>query len=286
MARKQLTPEERKRRAMERATSALTAFTDMIETGDFPAQLGRAALISLHSDAPSAKWSAGNQLLMLRQGTTDARGYKQWQAAGRQVKRGAKALYIFHPRTIKTETDEETGEEKQKTLVIGFGALPVFAIEDTEGEPVPGYEPPTLPPLVDVAEEWGISVKYAPGISGHYYGYYSPGQKSIVLCTHNEATFFHELAHVAHDRLGKLTERGQDKRQEIVAETAAAALCHLYGYSGYEVAARDYIAHYAKSKDDPQATVREIMRYAGEVRDVVTLILTTAEEITGKTAAA
>src|SRR5690606_34044420 len=89
----------------------------------------------------------------------DCRGFKQWEQAGRKVKKGSKAVYIFRPHTIKKKDDE--GEEKR--VCIGFSAVPVFAASSTEGnENLPGYAPQVLPPLLEVARNMGVSVSYTP----------------------------------------------------------------------------------------------------------------------------
>src|SRR5690606_39207859 len=144
-----------------------------------------------------------------------------------------------------------------------------------EGEPLPAYDPPTLPPLVDVANALGVSVKYAPP-AGNWRGYYRDDTAEIVLCSHDERTFFHELAHAAHYRLSQhaATNNSCKVRKEIVAETAAAALCRLYGYEYGRIHA-DYLAHFADG--DTQKALQEVMRYIGEVRAVLDLILSTEE---------
>jgi len=89
------------------------------------------------SDIPSAKWSISNRILQFLADTSDARGFRQWNKAGRKVKKGAKAFHILGPkaRTI-TETDDD-GTETEKVIVSGFFAIPVFRAEDTDGEPLP-----------------------------------------------------------------------------------------------------------------------------------------------------
>jgi hypothetical protein len=49
----------------------------------------------------------------------------------------------------------------------------------------------------------GSTSRYA-SFSGAEYGYYQSGAKRIVLKTHDQLTFFHDLAHVAHDRIERL----------------------------------------------------------------------------------
>src|SRR5690606_20825668 len=144
--------EDRAAKIKARTEEAVASFLRMMETGEFPEAVGKLTMLSRASDAPSARWSAGNQALMIAAGTMDARGFRQWEEVGRRVKEGAKAFYIFAPRTItKTEIDEETGEEIIRKSIVGFAATPVFRVEDTEGAPLPAYDPPKLPPLIEVA---------------------------------------------------------------------------------------------------------------------------------------
>jgi len=65
------------------------------------------------------------------------------------------------------------------------------------------------------------------------WGAYSPMQDDIVLATHDEQVFFHELAHGAHARVLQAEKRtiqgGQHWDQEIIAELAAVTLARCYG---------------------------------------------------------
>ena len=66
-------------------------------------------------------------------GFEDAATYKQWQALGRQVKRGSTAIYLMRPNLkLARVTDEETGEERTVQAGLrGFGWFPVHGLEDT-----------------------------------------------------------------------------------------------------------------------------------------------------------
>ncbi len=55
------------------------------------------------------------------QGNTDLRTYQQWQKAGFQVKKGAKAIYLWGRQTEKTIT--ENGQEKEVSF---FPLVAVF----------------------------------------------------------------------------------------------------------------------------------------------------------------
>lgn len=243
-------------KAQAAAAEALDYILEKFSTGDeLPEAIATVMIARLEGVAPMASWSLGNQLLALRAGTTDARGYRQWEHVGRHVAKGCRAFYILAPRTAKrTETDPETGEKTTRPFITGFVGLPVFRYEDTEGLPIEReqYDPPSLPPLHEVARALGVSVEYAPAPHGcDYAGFYQPEKERIVLVTHAERTFFHELAHAAHRRVlqarGKDLSGGQDPAQEIVAETVAAALCKLYGFEGYLYTGREYVTRYAEA---------------------------------------
>ena len=192
---------------------------------------------------PSNKWNLLNRTLIFLSGTADARGFNQWQEAGRHVMSGAKAVYILAPRFRKVEDKDE---DKSISILSGFLGIPVFRVEDTDGEPL-DYQKIELPPfpLMDVAEELGVSVKAIPG-NFRYYGYYQPDTKEIRLATPEESVFWHELAHAAHHKIKGDMVRGQDWKQEIVAELSASALAHIVGTKINLGKNYAYIESYAK----------------------------------------
>jgi len=273
----------------ERIKEALARLLNMFESGDLPAAVARTVI---RSDArPCDRWSLGNRILMLAAGTEDARGFKQWQEAGRRVKKGAKAFYILAPLTKKKtvrriEVNPETGKEREvaeeRTVITGFRGVPVFRVEDTEGDPLPDYAPPEPPPLFDVAKRFVDDVKYRPFVGG-YYGYFRPDAREIVLTTHDAFTFFHELAHAVHQQVkpGGL-KGGQHADQEIVAEVVAAALCEMYGFEGYIWHGWQYIKHYAGQDD--QKALKAVMGVLADMEKVLGVILGAAEK-TGEKAA-
>src|SRR5437016_5817311 len=89
------------------------------------------------STATCSRWSLNNRLLAMIAGTSDARGYRQWQEVGRFVKGGTKALYIVAPKKFKKGEveDAETGEKHAVFGISGFLAVPLFRFEDTDGKP-------------------------------------------------------------------------------------------------------------------------------------------------------
>lgn len=253
---------------------ALGNILDSFRTGDIPEAVGMSMFPI--ADIPSSKWSILNRTIMFLSGTQDARGFRQWQDANRYVKKGSKAFYLLVPFMKKMEA--ETGEQKE--ALYGFGCKPVFRVEDTNGEPLE-YEQIELPQLalIEKAQEWGISVKAIPG-NYRYKGFYSPGRKEIALATQEECVFFHELAHVSHEKVKGSLKNGQDPLQEIVAEMSAQALCRIVGKTGIKYLGNSYkyIEGYAeKLKMSPHSACIKVM---SEVEKVLNLILRTKEKPT------
>ena len=88
-------------------------------------------------------YSFRNVLLILSQFPDASRvaGYRKWQSLGRQVVKGSKAIkiYGYSKKTIRTEEDEETGEEKE-VLTVYFPIVSVFDMSQTE--PIEGFADP------------------------------------------------------------------------------------------------------------------------------------------------
>ena len=238
------------------------------EKGDIPEAIAYSMFPI--ANIPSSKWSLLNRTVMFLSGTQDARGYRQWKQVGRYVKKGCKAIYILVPRITKT-IDNQTGEEE--IMLRGFVCRPVFRVEDTDGTTLE-YEQIKLPdfPLMERAKEWGIAVKAIPG-NYRYWGCYSLTRKEISLATDEEAVFFHELAHAAHDRVKEGIQVGQDPLQEIVAELSAAALCRMVGKKAGERLGNHYryINRYAEEIGmTPHGACLKVM---AETEKVLALIL-------------
>ena len=129
----------------------LNQIIEKFESGDIP----EAVAYSMFPipDLPCARWSLLNRTLVFLSGSMDARGYRQWNRANRFVKKGTKAIYILVPYFRKDEKDE--GQQR----LMGFGASPVFRVEDTDGEPLDymNIELPDLP-FIERALEWGSSM--------------------------------------------------------------------------------------------------------------------------------
>jgi antirestriction protein ArdC len=267
--------------AAQAAQRILTAF----ERGDLPQALAQ-AFIRKHDNAPCRCWSWNNQVLVALNGFSEARGFRQWAEVGRSVKAGERAMHILAPLT-KAITDEAvTGDQQKRRLIYGFKTIPVFGLEQTQGEPLPSGDPETdrwiqSLPLREVAESWGLVVQTYSGREGGTLGFYSR-KGSIGVGTRNLATWAHELIHAADDRNGELQEKGQHWRSEIVAELGGAVLleCLELDDDSDRGGCWQYVESYARKADlDPLAactlvldrTCRAVSRVLEEAERIQTV---------------
>ncbi|MCZ7645816.1 MAG: hypothetical protein M5U26_11115 [Planctomycetota bacterium] len=137
--------------------------------------------------------------------------------------------------------------------------MPVFRYEDTEGDPLQtNLEPIEPPPLMEVAKAWGLRVRYM-GRTSPYLGLYrhrfEDHPAEILLATHEEQVFFHELAHAAQWRVWTDPDNCNKLRLEVTAELASCVLARLYGRQDpNEGSTYEYICHYCEQerKDLPR----------------------------------
>ena len=246
------------------ASKAINQILAAFETGNLPQAIAYSTFTP-PANIPAYRWTQRNRTLAFLQHTGDARGFNQWKEAGRHVKKGAKAIYILGPVLKKTNEvieieDEDTGEVKQldNLKCVGYHAIPVFRMEDTEGDPLNYAQLETKAlPLADVAEKWGLEVK-AGAFNGEYYGYFSAERKEIVLTTDSERTFLHELSHAAHYRIDAKAAQAPEWEKEIIAELSASALLYMLGKDGHMGNHFKYISRYAE--EAKLSTVKACMK--------------------------
>ena len=272
-----------------KAETAANRILDTFKSGRIPEALAP-VFIHRRDNTPCRAWSWSNQLLTALAGHSDARGFRQWEQAGRRVRKGEHAFAILGPCTRKVKVrDDETGEERERLAVYGFKSIPVFGRAQTDvfdadkwaeasREDREAHQFIDALPLVSVARAWDLTVETYNGRDGGALGRYRGGS-GIALGVENLSTWAHELIHAADDRLGNLNERGQHWRSETVAELGGAVLLHACGYQ------RDadlggcweYIRKYAEhAKIQP---VSACMRVLNRVCQAVALVLETAGEL-------
>jgi hypothetical protein len=214
-----------------------------------------AAMARFHS------YSFGNILQIARQRPTATRvaGFYAWKELGRFVKRGEKGIQILAPmvgyRRRKDAADEEQSanqEAKPAPALIGFRAVYVFDVAQTEGADLPELEHNITGEvgghrdrLIDFLAQQNITLEYteniAPALGVSY------GGKIAILPGQSKAEEFVTLVHeVAHELLHK-TER-RTMTTATVRETEAEAVAFIVGQAiGLEMgkASSDYIQMYA-----------------------------------------
>ncbi|MDY6294869.1 MAG: ArdC family protein [Schwartzia succinivorans] len=265
----------------ELINNAATTLIKEFENGSMPKAVALTIIDRLDDDVrPCDKWSLGNRILMYFQHTADARGYKQWKKAGRSVRHGSHAIHILAPMVAKRkETDKISGEEKIKQFIKGFTTIPVFRVEDTEGEPL-AYDklfnkPERHPRFFDVAEKLGISVAYRP-MERSAFGSFSVKNNSITLNSCDAVVFYHELSHAIHNTLVDLKTYDSAKA-EVIAEFSAIVMANIAGIEGYEQQGFNYIKHYA-AKHSTQGTLKEIMSILNDVEAIVNRALSVSDD--------
>jgi hypothetical protein len=167
---------------------------------------------------------------------TRVAGYRAWQREGRQVKKGARAIWVFAP--IKRTWSEPDDDRNVRTHIrlSGFTCVPVFDISQTAGPALPVY---SISPNGNTTSSWltrlqgyaatiGIEVKVTD--TGTADGYFSP--KDNLICLSNRLDtdgmthcLVHELVHAA----GIGYQEWGVKAAEIITETAANIVCSEMG---------------------------------------------------------
>lgn len=267
-----------------KAESAATAIVSAFQAGNLPQALAP-MFVKRHDNLPMRKWSWHNQLLCILGGCSDARGFRQWEEAGRHVKKGERSrVFILCPCIRKETGTDDSGQSVERQRVYGFKAQAVFDVEQTDGKALPpALDDATAAwlaalPLREVAESWGLSVDTFDGRRGGALGWYRHKQ-AIALGVQNLSTWAHELVHAADDRLGTLTERGQHWRSEIVAELGSATLLVALGNTVEADLGGcwEYVSAYAR--DAELEPITACTRLLKRTCDAVALILDTAEQL-------
>lgn len=199
------------------------------------------------------KYSLGNQLLiaMQRPDATYVAGFNAWLKLGRHVRKGEKGVRIMVPLARKVTNDD--GEEERR--VTGFGTGHVFDVSQTDGEPLPTLDVPTLEgdaggelwqALSRFAATEGLSVKVVPPatLPPDTMGYYVPATKDIVVGAYSQRQRTKTLAHELGHHVARVDDRAEN---ECIAEGIAYVVCAHFGIDTGE-RSFPYVAAWAKEK--------------------------------------
>lgn len=206
------------------------------------------------SHATGKPYSMLNQMLLMQPG--EYATYKQVQAAGGHVKKGAKSSVIvfWTKMTVKDEEHKDAdGKPGIKTIPV-LRYYNVFHLSDCEGlepkyegtDPIPEAGETVVPETCTFAEDVAQAYMDGQGIvlshltEGASYvpaldTVYVPEMTAFENENHYYSTLFHELTHstgtasrLARDMSGKFGSKAY-AREELVAEMGSVALCDFCG---------------------------------------------------------
>jgi hypothetical protein len=202
-------------------------------------------------------YSFGNILAIARQrpDATHVAGMYAWNQLGRRVKKGEKGIQILAPmigvRRRKQEEIEQDGAGKSAPVLVGFRAVYVFDVSQTEGQELPelnqqisGDVGGNRDRLMDFLAAQNIQLEFkesiAPAMGVSY------GGKIVLLPGQSEPEEFSTLIHeLAHEMLHKADRRTATTK--VVRETEAEAIAFVVGKAiGLQAgtASADYIQLY------------------------------------------
>lgn len=241
-------------------------------------------------------YSLNNLLLILSQQptATHVAGFRQWQAKGRQVRKGERAIRIFG-FAQKKATGEEAPAEATETddsgarLVTYFPVLSVFDIGQTDPIDPEAEDPSTLAPRLTGDEPLGILAAvtdYLTGqgwtveretISGKVNGYTTmDGSRRVVIDANLSPaqaakTAMHEAAHVI---LHAEEERAEYVEHQGVKETEAESVAYVVaGLIGLDTSSYSigYVAGWSHGDAETiKATAGRVLKAAHALADAIT----------------
>lgn len=197
-----------------------------------------------------------NNLILIAIQKPDAQqvaGYQTWKKLGRQIKHGEKGIKILAPCPYKKTLQDENGEEVE-VKAVGFRAVSVFDISQTEGKELPtiaktlegnveAYQV-LIDRLIEIAP---VPVRFDT-VDGTKKGYCTESEivvKEGMSETQTVKTLTHELAHSVMHWDG--AERSREQK-ETEAESVAFIVCDHLGIdtSDYSFA---YLASWGADKE-------------------------------------
>jgi len=215
-------------------------------------------------------YSFNNWLLIYTQRPDASRvaGFQTWRSLGRFVKKGERGIRIFAPILRKVE-EEKNGGIEQISRPVGFRSIAVFALEQTDGEPLPEIDSNAieggeelLPKLEAATGALGIQLVYK-SISGAAEGLSKGGLIEIeeTLATAARCgVIAHELAHeLLHKENRSETTRQQ---RELEAESVSFAVLAHYGI---HTESRFYLASYDVTSEMLTASLQIISQTAKRI---------------------
>jgi N-terminal domain of anti-restriction factor ArdC len=231
-------------------------------------------------------YSMSNSLLiMLATGgqATAVAGYRAWQAKGRQVRAGEKAIKILAPILTKVDlldrngepVRDEHGKPRRSDKLVGMRVASVFDVSATDGEPLPerpeaklltGQAPAGLwDSLAGIVHDEGYSLSRGACEDG-VNGWTSFSTKEIRVRDDVDdlqacKTLCHELGHL----LAGHGERAGEHRgvREVEAESIGFMVLEAHGVDSSQYTF-NYVIGWAEQAATADMPVEDVVRRTGE----------------------
>ena len=230
-------------------------------------------------------YSIGNLILIMVQkpDATRVAGFKTWKDLGRWVKKGEKGIAILAPclppKDRKPEPQKgEDEEEEIEANPLYFKVVHVFDVSQTDGEPLPEFDVPSLTGeaneelierIMALTRTQGLDVSFEarpyqdPAIKGTYSG------KSIWVRPEESRaqqlkTLLHEVAHYYSEGVFRIPRRDS----ETIAESAAFTVGAHFGFDS-GVRSFSYVALWAEDKKVLEANLAAIRKVSTKMFDAL-----------------
>jgi antirestriction protein ArdC len=258
--------------AKQIASKAIERLSQALEKGQsetlkiYLAAIGRFHQYSLH-----------NVMMIASQNPTASyvAGYHAWRTLGRFVRKGEQGILILAPIVRAKPSTVELSGKDESSMPVGFRAVYVFDISQTDGKEIPQIGTVTGNPikhrerLIDLIAEQGIAIEYSRDIAparGR-----SSGGKITVLPGQSVAADFATLVHeLAHEMLHRDQRRAQTTKRvrETEAEAVSFVVCSGIGLQT-GTAAQDYIQLYEGDAKLLAQSLEHIQQVASRILNAI-----------------
>ncbi|KPV45760.1 ArdC-like ssDNA-binding domain-containing protein [Alicyclobacillus ferrooxydans] len=193
-------------------------------------------------------YSFHNTLLIFVQkpDATMVAGFHRWKELGRFVRKGERGISILAPM-FRTKCDDEgmsgiepqpsSGEEEKRQILYGFRPVYVFDVAQTDGEPIPTVDVPTIMNghtgwYESLCRACPFPLREVPEMEGGALGTFHHRSRSIeIVETLPEAQKAKVLIHEwAHGLLHSLADRPNRETRELEAESTAFVVASALGF--------------------------------------------------------
>ncbi|WP_068927442.1 ImmA/IrrE family metallo-endopeptidase [Planobispora rosea] len=270
-----LTPEERRERA-QAAHAELTGALESLMTAD-----GWQAMIQ--AGAWMRRYTLANLMMIIRQcpDATDVRPLREWNKAGRRVRKGEHGIRIWAPRMKRAEEEETSGNgensDPAQRMLAGFLLVSVFDVAQTEGAPL--AEPADAPRPERLTGEAAPGLWEALAVQVRALGFavergdcgLAMGRTEFAARTvrvrpdvdpaQAVKTLAHELAHILCDHENRDVPR---ELMEVEAESVACVVAAACGMStlAYSV---PYVAGWAGDLETVKDSAKRVLAVANRI---------------------